>query len=195
MSRRLRSRLLPLALLLPVVLVLLSSVGLLWYDWITDVLVVRLAYTLWLAGLVIRSQPQALYWWLPIGVGVAAIFLVLARCLRDPRPASQPAPTMGRLAEWNDWLELAAVAPYFSRLLRRRVAVLAERALRLERYPPAENGDGLATVPMPNLPPEVEALLQERRSLPSDEIDGSQAEALQVIVDYLESALEVNHDW
>jgi hypothetical protein len=193
MSRRRRFRLFLLALLL-VVLAVLAVVWLAWYDWIREVLVVRAAYHLWLIGLAIRSRPQGLYWSLPIVAGAGAMILLLARQLAVPGRVRPPSLAVGRVADWAQWLDLAAAAPYFEKYLRRRVARLAERALQLEQGPHGERGDQWAPVVMPALPPEVKALLHPRHPPPPGTTNDAQARAYEVIVDYLESALEVDHD-
>jgi hypothetical protein len=106
MSERLGRRLLLLGGLLLVVLAVLAVVWLLWADWITEVLVVRVAYTLWMIGLVIRSRPQEQYWLLPIAVGFGALLLVVARQLETRRRAERPPLAVGRVAEWAELLEL-----------------------------------------------------------------------------------------
>ena len=193
MSKLWRSRLVLLALLLLVALAVLAVVRLLWFDWITDVLVVRAAYTLWLVGLVIRSRPQALFWSLPIVLGVVAMILLLARHVKIRRSVDQPPRPVGRVAEWAELLELAAGAPYFEKYLSRRVASLAERALQLEPRPHAERADDAAAVVMQTLPPEVKALLSGR-SPPPGTLNSSKTGCLEVIVETLEAVLEVDHD-
>ena len=193
MSKLWRSRLVLLALLLLVALAVLVVVRLLWYDWITEVLVVRAAYTLWLVGLVIRSQPQELYWSLPIVVGVAVMILLLARQVKIRRSVDRPPQVVGRVAEWAELLELAAGVPYFEKYLSRRVASLAERALQLEPRPHAECAEDTAAVVMHTLPPEVKALLSGR-SPPPGTLSSSKTRSLEVTVETLEAVLEVDHD-
>jgi hypothetical protein len=194
MSERLGRRLLLLGGLLLVVLAVLAVVWLLWADWITEVLVVRVAYTLWMIGLVIRSRPQEQYWLLPIAVGFGALLLVVARQLETRRRAERPPLAVGRVAEWAELLELAAGVPYFEKYLRRRVARLTRQALQLEHHPSIGQADEWAPVMMPALPPEIKALLSDRRPSSTGSMNGLQVGALEAIVDYLESALEGDHD-
>ncbi len=161
-------------------------------EWVMDVLVVRLAYYFWVMGLSLRSRPQAVYWALPIVVGIVAAILLLAYNLDLHRVSELPPVKLGRVSEWEEWLRSAKINPYFNKYLHRKMLRLTRRALQLEEQPHA--GRESSHVIMPPMPPEVEILLRERRPPSFDYMATPEAWHLEDIVAYLETVLEVEDD-
>lgn len=157
---------------------------LLFREWVLEVLVVRLAYRLWILGLAINARPQGFYWALPIVAGLIALIVLLLYNVNLYRPTAKRAATPGYVAGWAEWLHFARVNPHANRYLYRKVVRLAEQALRLD--------DSALALP-PDLPPAVEALLR-RRQASEEQLAGPEAWRLADIVAYLETILEVDHD-
>ncbi len=179
--------------MLPLALLLLGlAVGvLLFRAWIADVLLVRLSYYLWQVGLYLRERPQGLYWALPIGVGLVMIVVILVRRLDIRRAPKLPSETVGNLEDWAEWVILASVNPYFNRHLYRKVVRLTERVLWADPFS-SGGTDERTALGVSSLPPAVEDLLRQRR--PPSFAVGPEAWKLDVIVQYLESLLEVEDD-
>ena len=165
---------------------------LLFRDWMMDVLVVRVAYYLWVAGLVIRSRPQMLYWALPVIAGVVALMLLLAYNVNLQRTPRKPPLPVGYVGKWAEWLRSAKINPYADKYLYRRVARLTEYVLQWDAPAEAEADSGYGILQDP--PPELVTLLRERHSLPDDHLGSPEKWGLEAIVTYLESVLEVDHD-
>lgn len=103
-----------------------------WRAWIRELVVVPLAYFLWLVGRVFESLPQPVIW----GALVLGTLLVALRLLAGsvaPPPAARTTPDSGgRVSEWLRWLHLTRRGVYSRDGLARHigdtaVAVLAYR--------------------------------------------------------------------
>ena len=190
-SRRDSRRLPRLLVLLGMALVTLLAL-LLFRDWMTDVLAVRVSYYLWILGLSIRSRPQNLYWALPAVVGIIALILLAAYNIDVRQTRDKPSSPVGPVARWAEWVQSVRVNPYANRYLYRKVGRLAEHVLHLDATAEAGADSGHGILPDP--PPELVALLRERHTLPADHLGGPDAWGLETIVTYLESVLEVDYD-
>ncbi len=183
---------------LPLLLVLLGMALvtllalLLFRDWMTDVLLVRVSYFLWIMGLSIRSRPQYLYWALPAVLGIVALILLAAYNVEMRQKRDTPSLPVGPVSRWAEWVLSVRVNPNANRYLYRKVGRLAEHVLQLDAT--VEAGTDPAHGLLPDPPPELVALLRERHTLPADHLGSPEKWGLEPIVTYLESVLEVDHD-
>ncbi len=181
LSQRARVFLLLLALLL-----VLGAIGLaaLLRDWISDVLVVYIAYYLWWISQAIRSRPQMMFWVLPIILGTVSIILMLAAAYGDSQDTGPAASPVGRVADWAEYLDLASVQHFARRYLRRKFENLARGGTYMNAPPVA----GRDYVIQATLAPDFERLLDTCPALSDSRVRGADMDAwLESVADYLEA--------
>ncbi len=207
-----------LALLLPLTLLVM-----LWLrDFVRESILIPLAYLFWLAGILIRSTPQALFWiiGLLIGLVIAIRSLYAARKpVEEPLSREMQTPPRHRVAFWTVQVKLARegysrarFADFFTKLA---LEVMAFR----EQASPSEIEERLQRGEL-STPPEIAAYLDASRLSSSGEgvnlfawliqslrqwlrdlaAPGRKARApthreeLKTALGYLEDLLEIKHD-
>lgn len=194
-----------LVLLLTVFLVLTLR------DVVREVIVIPLLYVLWVGRLLLRSVPQALFWFAFV---VVAFFLALGSLVWEKRPLPEPHPVgrsfSGQVSVWAKWIRLMAAGGYtgwyFGQHVEKLiVAVLAYR----ERLNTRETRRRIKAGDL-EVPPEAQAyfgivLMQSRRRWPLGLLSrfrfrprmGAQRvplSGLERVVWFLEDQLEVGYD-
>ena len=96
-----------------------------------QLVVIPVAYVWWLLGLLYRGLPQAIWWFVVLGV----VLYVLARSLLStrislPRMAPMPAPREGNIESLASALHKAQAGIYFKWLVANRLGKLAYQILQ-----------------------------------------------------------------
>lgn len=97
---------------------------------IYSTIVIPVAFLLWQLGLVYRSLPQHVWWWILF----VAIFFVLVFSMVPPirpaqREAPKPKPRRGQVEDFSIWLGRAKNGVYFKWLVANRLGKLAYQIL------------------------------------------------------------------
>lgn len=164
-------------------------------DVIYSVVIVPLAYTLWLAGLVYRAVPQLIKWVvLLVILGLAMIWRLIPDLPDATKPRLPGRSVEGRLQALAFGIHRARNSNYFKWQLANRLGRLARRisettnraadgngSAPINRYLNAGVNQSFVDFPTPRGP------FARRQPTPLD-IDPGE------IIAYLESRLELNHD-
>lgn len=145
-----------------VLVALATTVLLAWYlrDIIREVVVVPIAYVLWLIGRTFESLPQALIW----GALVMGTCLVALRLLAGSVPSSPPGgeafSSGGRVSDWMRWIELTRQGRYSKDGLARHIGDTAIAVLAYQRRCSASEVRILIRDDELPLPPPLDAYLR-----------------------------------
>jgi hypothetical protein len=180
-------------------------------DVVREVIVIPLLYVLWMGRLLLRSVPQALFWFAFV---IVACFLALGSLVRGKGPPPEPHSAgrrfPGQVSVWAKWIRLMAgggyTGWYFGQHVEKLiVAVLAYR----ERLNTRETRRRIKAGDL-EVPPEVQAyfgillmplrrrwplgLLARFRLRPRRGAQGAPPGGLERVVGFLEDQLEVGYD-
>jgi hypothetical protein len=194
-----------LVLLLTVLLVLALR------DVVREVIVIPLLYVLWMGQLLLRSVPQALFWFAFV---IVAFFLALGSLVRGKSPPPEPHPVgrrfSGQVSAWAKRVRLMAAGGYTGWYFGQHVEKLIVTVLAYrERLSTGETRRRIKAGDL-EVPPEVQAyfgivLMPSRRRWPLGLLSrfrfrprvGAQRMlpgGLERVVWFLEDQLEVGYD-
>ena len=99
-------------------------------DTIYDIVIVPVAFLLWILNLVYQSFSQGVWWWL---IALIVFFMIVLSLMPQsrlrPRAASSPKPPQGQVETLSVWLRRAENGIYFKWLIANRLGKLAYQIL------------------------------------------------------------------
>jgi hypothetical protein len=180
-------------------------------DVVREVIVIPLLYVLWMGRLLLRSVPQALFWFAFV---IVAFFLVLGSLVRGwrspPEPHSVGRRFPGQVSVWAKRIRLMAAGGYTGWYFGQHVEKLIVTVLAYrERLNTRETRRRIRAGDL-EVPPEVQAyfcivlmpsrrrwplgLLSRFRFRPRKGAQGMPSSGLERVVGFLEDQLEVGYD-